>query len=273
MSISRSWLAATAALALVGLEAAPAFAGWRTPAAGSTMSGDPEIILTFDDGPNPATTGKVLDILKAYHAKAIFFLVGERIDKGDTPKAKALIARMLREGHVVANHTTTHAQLCAVKEERAAWEIDASASSILGASGMATPWFRSPYGGFCKRLEAQLAARKITHMYWDIDAQEWRHNNAKRTVRYITFHVWRLQGRAVVLMHDTKTATVRALPQILDWLTRENRKRAESSRRQIKILDAPILATEYLAPGLVDWFQQAQVATLAAVDRATACVP
>ena len=261
------------ALAIALGAASPAHAGWRTPAAGPTMSGDPELVLTFDDGPNPATTGKVLDILKAHRVKAVFFLVGWRFDRGDAPKAKALVERMLREGHVVANHTMNHFQLCAIKPDRAAAEIDGSAASIAGASGMSTPWFRSPYGAFCPRLEAQLVERKITHMYWDIDAQEWRHNNAKRTVAYITRHVGRLQGRAVVLMHDTKTATVKALPQILDFIAAENKKRGETSRRQIKILDAPSLATEYLAPGLVDWLQQAGSATLAAADRVTACVP
>src|SRR4051794_12123964 len=69
--------------------------GWPSPAAGPTMSGDPELIFSFDDGPNPKTTPAVLDALKAHHIHAVFFLVGEMAANKDAP---ALIARELAEG-------------------------------------------------------------------------------------------------------------------------------------------------------------------------------
>src|SRR5690242_4271971 len=94
-------------------------AGWHTPAAGGTRTGDPEIILTFDDGPNPATTPKVLDTLKKHGLHAIFFLVGDRLSP-DNYVAHDLVRRMIAEGHIVANHTVSHIQLCGVKEETAA---------------------------------------------------------------------------------------------------------------------------------------------------------
>ena len=65
-----------AVLAAALAAASGAREGWPTPAAGLTASGDPEIVFTFDDGPNPTTTGKVLDILAEHHIQAIFFLVG-----------------------------------------------------------------------------------------------------------------------------------------------------------------------------------------------------
>jgi len=72
--------------------------GWPMPAAGPTMSGDPELIFTFDDGPNPKTTPFVLDALKAHHIHAIFFMVGE-IAAGK--EALPISARILAEGHII----------------------------------------------------------------------------------------------------------------------------------------------------------------------------
>jgi peptidoglycan/xylan/chitin deacetylase (PgdA/CDA1 family) len=248
-------------------------AGWHTPAAGGTRTGDPEIVLTFDDGPNPATTPKVLDTLKAHGLHAIFFLVGDRLSP-DNHVAHDLVRRMIAEGHIVANHTVSHVQLCGVKEETAAAEIDEAAGTITALAGMPLPWFRTPYGAYCKRLEAMLIDRKLTHFYWDIDSQEWRHGNAKRMYGYITSSVNRLQGRAVILMHDTKVATVKALPQILEWIDAENKKRKESVRRQIRVIDPAMLASEMAAPGLVDWLANAGTAAADTLASTVAsCLP
>src|SRR3954462_10450220 len=91
---------------------------WPTPAAGDSASGGPEILFTFDDGPNPKTTPKVLDILARHHIQAVFFLVGEMTDH-QHPRAAALIRRILRDGHVIATHTMTHKDLCRVSEAAA----------------------------------------------------------------------------------------------------------------------------------------------------------
>lgn len=264
-SRSLGWTVVVGALVASG----PAIAnGWRTPAAGGTATGDPEIILTFDDGPNPATTPHVLDTLKAHHLHAIFFLVSEHLAPEDTAQ-RALVERMIREGHIVGNHTVSHQQLCAVKEDTAIAEIDDAAATISAVSGMPIPFFRSPYGAYCHRVEGELNDRKLTHFFWDIDSQEWKHGNAKRMYTYITSAMNRLQGRAVILMHDTKVATVKALPQILDWLEAENKKRKESVRRQIRVLEPSLLAGELAAPGLVDWMAAAGTG---AVDNLAATV-
>jgi peptidoglycan/xylan/chitin deacetylase (PgdA/CDA1 family) len=272
MTVCSRWFQALGVAALALAVSTPARAGWVTPAAGPSATGDPEVVLTFDDGPNPQTTPRVLDTLRAHHLHAIFFLVGDRLAP-DTPAAHELVARMISEGHIVANHTVSHQQLCAVNAERGAMEIDDAAATISGIAGMKTPWFRSPYGAYCPRLEAMLAERNLTHFYWDIDSQEWRHNNAKRAIAYITASFARLQGRSVLLMHDTKTATVRALPKILDWLDAENKKRAESTRRPIRIVEPSTVAMEMVAPGLIDWLVQAGNAGLDTVAAAAACLP
>jgi peptidoglycan/xylan/chitin deacetylase (PgdA/CDA1 family) len=243
-----------AALLIAGLVclAGPADAGWPTPAAGHSVSGGPEIIFTFDDGPSPVTTPKVLDILAQHHIAAVFFMVGEMAASGNK-KVPGIIARILREGHVIANHTMTHADLCRGKQvEKAAAEIDDGRDAIERASGITIGWFRTPYGSHCKRVEQLLAERHLTHFHWDIDPQEWKHGDVKRTVTYVTRELGRLQGRGVLLMHDIKPVTVKALPQILDWLDAENARRVGAGAPPIRVIGAPALARERLPTGLVD---------------------
>jgi peptidoglycan/xylan/chitin deacetylase (PgdA/CDA1 family) len=225
--------------------------GWPSPAAGPTMTGDPELIFTFDDGPNPKTTPQVLDTLAKHHIKAVFFMVGEMVANKDAP---AIIERILRDGHIIGNHTMHHGDLCHMKDDaKAAAEIDDGKRTTEAAAGMQLVWFRVPYGARCDRVDAMLAERGITHFHWDLDPQEWKHGNAKKAFDYVTKQLSRMKGRNVLLMHDIKKATVEALPQILDWLEAENIRRKEQKLRRIRIIQAPELALERLPEGLVDW--------------------
>lgn len=226
------------------------------PAAGESASGDIEVLLTFDDGPNPLYTPQILDILAERKIKAIFFLVGEMAGS-ENKKVPPIIERILREGHVIANHTQTHQDLCRVKEEKAIRDLDDGKATIERVAGIPVAWFRAPYGVRCERLDKMLAERGIAHFHWDLDPQEWRHNNVDKTVKYVTGELARAHGRAVLLLHDIKQVTVKALPQILDWIDAENAKRSKSRKRKIRILPAPALAIERLPPGLADWFVEA----------------
>jgi peptidoglycan/xylan/chitin deacetylase (PgdA/CDA1 family) len=228
--------------------------GWPQPAAGLSLTGDPEILFTFDDGPNPTTTPAILDALHQYGIHAVFFLVGHMVVQ---PKAQPIIDRILAEGHVVANHTMEHAELCVVKEDQAIHEIDEGHRVIAAAAAMPIPWFRAPYGAKCHRLEAELAERRITHFHWDVDPQEWRHGNTKRTIAYMLRVLGRTQGRAVILMHDTKVATMHALPVILQWIQEENARREAEGRRPIRVVQSWQYALENLAPGLWKWLVDA----------------
>jgi peptidoglycan/xylan/chitin deacetylase (PgdA/CDA1 family) len=233
--------------------------GWPSPAAGPTMSGDPELIFTFDDGPNPKTTPLVLDALAKHHIHATFFLVGEKIT--NFPKeAPELIQRELREGHIVANHTMHHKNLCmkSVDDDAAAHDIDDGKAKIESVTGgYTTVWFRTPFGVRCERVDNLLAERHLTHFHWDLDPQEWKHNNTQKALDYVENAVGKMTGRNVLLMHDVKTATAEALPQILDWIDAENARRAESHQRKIRIIQSWELALERLPPGLADWIADA----------------
>ncbi len=254
------WLVVAAlATGLVWPVGSPSIArgeGWPSPAAGQTISGDPEVIFTFDDGPDPRSTSKVLDTLAAHRVQAIFFLVGWRFQRGDLAGSRVLLARMLDDGHVVANHTITHAQLCGLTPEQLDREIAGARDLLEREAAMRVPWFRTPYGAYCGRLLDGLARNGVQHFHWDIDPQEWQGKSAKSTAAYVIRHLARLQGRAVLLMHDTKPATAAALPEILAWMDSENARRKAIGRRQIRVISGPELAAERVKPTL-DWLATA----------------
>jgi peptidoglycan/xylan/chitin deacetylase (PgdA/CDA1 family) len=262
-----AWIAAAIALASAGGAAAKA---WPTPAAGDSTSGGPEILFTFDDGPNPRTTPLVLDALARHHIHAVFFMVGNMAGN-KSPRVAAIIRRVLREGHVIASHTMTHMDLCRVPEAAAAQDIDDGKATVEAAAGVPTAWFRVPFGVRCDRLEGMLAERHLAHFHWDLDPQEWKHGDAARAVRYVTGELGRAYGRDVLLMHDIKKATVKALPQILDWIDAENARRVLSHGRPIRIVQAPALAVERLPRGLGAWLAEA-TAGVRALPRAIAGV-
>lgn len=252
----------TLAVAVVGLVAVtPARANekaWPQPAAGISASGGPEVVLTFDDGPDPDTTPIVLDILRAHGVHGVFFQVGWHFKRGDIPGAITMTRRMVRDGHVIANHTITHAHLCMSPPERIASEIVGARELLEAAAGMPVPWFRTPYGARCPRLERELTGLGATHFHWDIDPQEWQGRGAKHTATSVIAQIARLsdQARAVLLMHDTKVATRFALPEILTWIDAENLRRRARGRPPIRIVGGDEIAAERIAPSLA-WLRRA----------------
>ena len=260
--------------ALVGLGAATGAAakGWPTPAAGDSASGGPELVFTFDDGPNPKTTPVVLDLLAKHHIHAVFFLVGEMAGNHN-PKVPALIQRILRDGHVIGTHTMTHKDLCRVSEAAAVHDLDDGKAIIEQVAGVPTAWFRAPYGVRCARLERMLAERQLAHFHWDLDPQEWKHGDASRAVRYVTGELGRSTGRQVLLMHDIKQATLKALPRIFDWIDAENARREKSHKKPIRIVQAPALAVEQLPVGFVAWLGDATAGARSLPDAIAAVLP
>lgn len=246
--------------------------GWPTPAAGASASGGPEIVFTFDDGPNPKTTPLVLDALARHHIHAVFFLVGEMAEN-KSHRVTAILQRILSEGHVIASHTMKHHDLCRVSESVAAADIDDGKAAVEQAAGVPTAWFRVPFGVRCTRLEHMLDERQLTHFHWDLDPQEWKHNDSARAVRYVTGELDRASGREVLLMHDIKQATTRALPQILDWIDAENARREKSHKKPIRIVDAPALAVERLPPGMTAWLGDAAAGARALPGELASVLP
>src|SRR5204863_1312317 len=174
---------------------------------------DKEVVLTFDDGPMPPYTNRVLDVLAEHCVKANYFLVG-RMARGYPD----LTRRILAEGHTVGTHSENHllgfdrAPLDAVKSEIEQGIV--SVTRVVGKTSAATSFFRIP--GFLRRheVEAYLQFRYMTTWSADLVADDWRHISASEVVRR---SIARLdeKGKGILLLHDIQPATALALPELL----------------------------------------------------------
>ena len=182
--------------------------------------GPKELVLTFDDGPWPTTTPKVLDALKHECVRATFFLVGRN--------AKAhpeLARRELAEGHSVGHHTFSHPLLDRMPLERAKSEIDrgiaADETALYGRPGATprTPFFRFPGFASSPTLLDWLQTRGIVVFGADVWASDWNPMTPEQELALILGRIARVD-HGIVLFHDTKAQTARMLPAFLRELKR-----------------------------------------------------
>jgi peptidoglycan/xylan/chitin deacetylase (PgdA/CDA1 family) len=177
--------------------------------------GDHEVVLSFDDGPSPASTPALLAALAAQCVQANFFLVGEHIKV-----APALVRREFDEGHTIGTHTETHADLAKLPLADAAAEIQggiAAANAALGASGLVAPFFREPYLSTSPEVEGYVTKSHL--MLWgiDVDSEDWRESTPEVVIeRTMTRLEQRRSG--IILMHDVQEHTAAAMPQFLNAL-------------------------------------------------------
>jgi peptidoglycan/xylan/chitin deacetylase (PgdA/CDA1 family) len=201
-----------------------------------------ELLLSFDDGPDLKGTPLILDELDRRGLKAVFFVTGWRL-AGQRPEDLArrdLVRKIAAHGHLVANHTLSHHNLCQNPSETAA-EIDGNAELLAQATGVRPLLFRAPYGAFCHSLEVALDARGLPDIGWNLDPQDWKSESEDAVYHYLVDRISRLHGRGILLLHDTHNASVRALPRMLDWLARENRRDVEEGRPPVTIVDYEVL--------------------------------
>ncbi|MGI5271916.1 bifunctional polysaccharide deacetylase/glycosyltransferase family 2 protein [Nonomuraea sp. CA-218870] len=180
------------------------------------------VALTFDDGPDPVWTPRLLDVLKAHGAKATFFAVGSRI-----AAHPELTRRIVAEGHELGNHTYTHPDLATIPTWRAELEMSLTQKALAGATGLQTTLARPPYSstpdtitvGQWDSLET-LGREGYLVALTDLDTQDW--------LRPGTSHIVRAAlpagGRgAVVMLHDSggdRAQTVEAVDRLLGELHR-----------------------------------------------------
>ena len=254
----------------------PALAkGWPTPAAGDSESGDPELVLTFDDGPNPKTTPAVLDALAKHHLHVIFFQVGEMV--GNKNKRVAEIeARIVREGHIIGNHTMTHQDLCKTKkvsDDRAAQRDRRVAQHDRAGRG-------HPAGMVSRAVRRALragreAARRsrprplpLGSRSAGVEAQRSGQGRQVRRGRAVA-HV--RSQRAAHARHQDRDGQGAARDPRLD--RRENVRRVAAHKRPIRIIQGYELAAERLPEGLVDWLRDAAPDLHALADATASTLP
>lgn len=179
-----------------------------------TATFENRVALTFDDGPDPEVTPRVLDLLDAHCARATFFVIGRRADQHP-----GIVAEMVRRGHRVENHSYGHAHTLAFFGPRAlARDIDRAQESLKRASGRRPVLFRAPAGIRNPWFEPVLASRGLSLVSWTRRGYDAVDRQADRVTRRL------LKGLAagdVLLLHDGSAAHDRnGCPVVLQALQR-----------------------------------------------------
>ncbi|MBL1087143.1 glycosyltransferase [Streptomyces actinomycinicus] len=232
---------------------------------GSLRIPDHRIVLTFDDGPDPEWTPKVLDVLKEHHAHAVFFVTGAM-----TSRHPELVRRMVAEGHEVGLHTFGHPDLSYHSTKRIDWELSQNQLALAGAAGIRSSLFRPPYSSSANAIDNRswpvtryVGSRGYLTVVDDTDSEDWRRPGVAEIIRRATPH----GGRgAVVLMHDSggdRHQTVQALDTLLPRLQQQG----YTFRTLTGALRAPSADTP--VTGLDLWKGKAWVFLVKASDNAT----
>lgn len=181
--------------------------------------GPKEVVLTFDDGPNPGTTERVLDALKRECVRATFFLIGKHAESHP-----ALVRRTFADGHTIGNHSYSHPWLSQIMPERAQAEIDrgfAAIQAALGASHKMAKFFRFPGFTATQALLDNLEKRHIPVFGADLWASDWIPMTPAETMNLTLRRLTATDG-GILLFHDTQPHTAAMLPEFLRELKRRS---------------------------------------------------
>lgn len=193
-----------------------------------------KIAFTFDDGPDPETTPLILKALEEFHVPATFFVVGRRFaNKNSSSRAGAkLLAEIAQRGFTVGNHTSRHHRLDKQSFERGKASIERNADDIAKVVGYRTRLFRPPFGAITGKIKRLLRQRGDTLVMWSIDPQDFKRTKDEVIRRRVVSQILRNEG-GVIVLHDTKPWTARALPLILQDLENANCERLERGKRPV----------------------------------------
>ena len=177
----------------------------------SVETGGRHIAITFDDGPHPRNTPRLLDMLKQRNIKATFFVVAT-----NAKRYPQLMQRMVAEGHEIGNHTITHGDLSKMSNAQIKRELDGCRDAIIQSCGVNPRLMRAPYG-------ALRSAQKIyikdnwgyPNIDWSVDPEDWRQPGPSVVANRILSNT---RPGGIVLVHDIHAASIVAMPQTLDGL-------------------------------------------------------
>jgi peptidoglycan/xylan/chitin deacetylase (PgdA/CDA1 family) len=210
---------------------APVYTGIETPAASPSAVATPPIVqpaprkptynrcnvegpflaITFDDGPHPKNTPRLLDLLKERGVKATFYVIGQNV-----VQYPDIARRIVEEGHEIGNHSYTHPALPKLSPARFAEEITKSNDAIQQATGVLPTTMRPPYGAInaaiTKRLNEEF---QLPVILWSVDPLDWKIRKASHVSNHI---LQNSNAGAIVLAHDIHPSTIDAMPAAIDGL-------------------------------------------------------
>jgi peptidoglycan/xylan/chitin deacetylase (PgdA/CDA1 family) len=215
---------------------------WRLAEGPHRKPGDKRrlVALTFDDGPSPETTPRVLELLAKHGIHATFFVVGRYLD-GDGDRAvlsRDVLRSIVDAGHLVGNHTHDHALLTTVTHTKVLEQIDRGAASIERVIGKRPILFRPPFGALDDFGEAAVRERGLDVVLWSAEAQDMERDDADSMYSELVRQLVYNEG-GIVLLHDIKPSSVKILNKLLTYLTARRWDPARPQRVGYEIVDLP----------------------------------
>lgn len=163
--------------------------------------------LTFDDGPHPECTARLLDGLRERGVKATFFLMGQNIEGNEE-----LVRRMKEEGHLIGNHSYRHVRLTQEGEDAVCQAIERTAEQIEAITGQRPQYLRPPYGDWNESLESRVEG---TTVFWTVDSLDWKLQDTAQIVERVERQIG---SGDIVLLHDIFPTSVDAALELIDRL-------------------------------------------------------
>ncbi|MFV1994413.1 MAG: polysaccharide deacetylase family protein [Verrucomicrobiales bacterium] len=172
---------------------------------------EPYLAITFDDGPHPSNTPRLLDMLAQRNIKATFFVVGTNVES-----YPAIMRRMINEGHEVGNHTRNHSYLTRLSDSGVVKELNSCRDSVIAATGVPPLTMRPPYGAITSRQKSWIYDRyRYPAILWSVDRRDWQRPGSQVVADRL---VSGARSGAILLAHDIHKGTIDAMPQTLDRL-------------------------------------------------------
>jgi len=170
------------------------------------------VALTFDDGPDPVHTPRVLELLARHGQKATFFLVGEQAQK-----CPRLVERMAAEGHALASHTHTHRELPRLRPDELAWELATARALLRDLTGTDSNLVRPPRGRISPLVLLRVRSLGYRLVHWSKTYSDYRRDGSEALLRRL--RAAPPLARDIILLHDNNPYTVEALGEVLpEWL-------------------------------------------------------
>lgn len=169
------------------------------------------LYLSFDDGPDPECTPRILDLLAAHGARASFFLLGKQVERHPE-----LVRRMVEEGHLIGNHSYSHPTFTKIPLTEQLAEIERTDRLLAPFDGRALHRFRPPSGALPLNLLLRFARTRRCIAYWSYDSMDYRRLPAAELAAGLRSAPPRAGD--IILMHDDDMSTVHALERLLpEW--------------------------------------------------------
>ena len=177
----------------------------------------PYIAMTFDDGPHPKNTPRLLDMLRERNIKATFYVIGRNVDLYPN-----VLRRTVSEGHEIGNHTYTHPILSKLGDSTVREELTKCRDAVARAAGVKPRTLRPPYGALLQRQREWIHNElEYPTIMWSVDPLDWKRPGTSVVTSRILSNT---TPGAIVLAHDLHASTVDAMPATLDGLLRKGFK-------------------------------------------------